>query len=113
MIKIELEKQFSSSKAYFYITIDKNVIAATSFKISKHFGLDIDIYNDILAKKVIQHGDFLISPGNGSVFSKDIAFALHNISAETYVERFKEVFCKELTMLALSCISESEGYFWR
>lgn len=114
MINIKIEKQYSN-RAYFFISIEgKYTIAATSFKIAKIFNLEIDTYNKILIEKVIKHDRYLIAPDNNeSVFSKDLTFELLYDSLKTYIERFKEIFAKELVLLALSDTLESDGYLWR
>lgn len=112
MIRVEIEDQYSGS-VYFFISIDgSQAVAATSGKIAKKFNLDLDTYNDILIRKVIKHNNFVISPNGSSIFSKDVTFDLNEAPAETYIERFKNVFCEELVLLSLTEAPEGEGYLW-
>lgn len=93
----------------FGIRIDE-VVYHTSKTISKILNLDVDTYNQILIDKIIKHHnydiikDFCTIPNH----AKNLSFNLNNVSKEVYINRFKEVFNKELILLALG--SEISDY---
>ena len=86
----------------FGIRIKENVYH-TSERISKVLNLDLDTYNHLLVKKVIQHRSYYISNNPFPIpnHDKHLTFDLNNISKETYIERFKNTFNKELILLVL------------
>lgn len=90
----------------FYFSIisdfkDGKIVRNTSELISKALGLDIIHYDEILINKVIQHKHYRIE--NNEIFGKgDVFFYDEGLRKEVYVERFKEVFLEELTVLALN-----------
>lgn len=75
----------------------------TSACISELFNINIDDYNKILIEKVIQHNLYFTNIAT-SQKGDDIVFKLNDISKEVYIERFKNTFNKELTLLILGGI---------
>ena len=86
---------FRDEEAYFSIFIS-DAAFYTSKNIANLFNLDIDYYNNLVIDKVIKHEDFTIDE-----YTNDLAFKHNNISKEIYINRFKEVFADQLTLLAL------------
>lgn len=105
-MKIELTR-FKCNNYNFSITIEDNCFM-TSGSISKLLNLDIITYNNALIKYVIQHNkyesnlflDYFV-PNTSNKNDKDITFHLNDVSEEVYLERFKNTFNKELTLLSL------------
>lgn len=93
-MKIKLTKLFTGE--FYFEIINNDDVYSTSKEISKAFNLDVDVYNSILANKVIQHKQY-----NYIYIYEDLVFYLNNISMKTYINRFKNTFIKELTLLAL------------
>ena len=92
-MKIEIEMTI---KKHCYFCITDNFSAATSKEFADLFNLDTNTYNKLLTDKVIKHSNYTID-----VYNKDLMFDLNNISKEIYIERFKDTFSNELTLLAL------------
>lgn len=98
-MEIELTKLLTG-ECYFEITIGDDVYS-TSEEISEILNLDLDTYNRILANKIVRHKNYVMCM-NGSIdVYKDLVFDLCNIPEETYIDRFKETFTEQLTLLAL------------
>lgn len=90
---------------YFVIMVDVNegkIVRNTSRSISETLGLSIEKYNGILIEKVIRHDSYRIEEEDDIFGECDLFFYAEGVSKETYVERFKEVFLKELTTFALN-----------
>lgn len=89
---------------YFVIMMDVNegkIVRNTSRAISETLGLGIEKYNKILIEKVIRHDNYRIEEDDD--FGEcDLFFYSEGVSKEIYIERFKEVFLKELTTFALN-----------
>ena len=98
-MEIELTKLLTG-ECYFEIAIGDNFYS-TSEEISKIFNLDIDVYNRILANKVVRHKNYTMCLNGNIDAYKDLVFDLCNIPKETYIDRFKETFTEQLTLLAL------------
>lgn len=86
---------FYDNEAYFEITTEEGVFY-TSKMISNLLNLNLTTYNRLLIEKVIKHEDFAIDQ-----YTKDVSFMINNIPKETYIERFKDIFIKEITLLTL------------
>lgn len=99
-MKIKLQK-FLGGEAYFEIVINRYHYD-TSREISNILNLNIDVYSDILIKEVIKHNFHrycdIIDEFN---LCKDTIFKLRDVSEEVYIERFKEAFADQLTLLVL------------
>lgn len=80
----------------YYFRFDNEPTACTSKGISKLFDLDVNTYNKLLIDKVIQHNKYSINPD-----TKDLLFVLNNTSEEVYLNRFKEIFTNQLTLIYL------------
>lgn len=91
-------------KTHFEIFYDRRMYY-TSKLIAKLFNIPVEIYNNTLIKKVIQHNDFEVT--NDAVilgvkdFNQNVSFNQNEISKLEYIERFKEVFIEQLTTLVL------------
>lgn len=100
-MKIYLAK-FSKDEAYFEIFND-NKLLNTSSEIAKFFNMNVDLYNKLLIDKVIQHDNYEIehcsehNPDN----IQDLSFNLNYKPRETYLNRFKETFIDQLTLISL------------
>lgn len=86
-----------------YFSLTKNIMTYydDSEHISEMFGLNIDEYNKILIEKVIQHDHYRIEENFNNILYKDVTFKKNGICDTIYLERFKEVFSKELVLLQL------------
>lgn len=84
---------------YFNIEHDGDYYS-TSEEIANFFNLDVDLYNQLLVDKVIQHNNYSISE-ESEYNTFDALFGRECIDDETYVDRFKEAFAPQLTLLAL------------
>lgn len=82
-------------QAYFTIYLNGPLIYSSG-GIASFLNLNTDTYNNILIEKVIKHNDYTISNKN-----KDLIFKHLNAPKETYIERFKDTFANQLTLLAL------------
>lgn len=78
-------------------------IYGSSYLLSKILNVDQTEFNRILVEKVIQHDHYIITDNSthNQYSSNDFYFKLNYTSRETYIERFKNTFNKELTLLAL------------
>lgn len=90
--------QVVSGNSYFEIANDGKLLS-DSQEISNLLNLDVDVYIELLAKNVIKHNNY--KTYNYNCTEKDILFKLNDIPKETYVERFKDAFTNQLTLLAL------------
>lgn len=82
--------------------IFNNKLYINSLKISNLLNLDTNLYNKLLIEKVIQHDNYKESTfKSGTIIFKDVSFKLQDTSTKTYLNRFKEAFSKELTLLTL------------
>lgn len=79
--------------------VNNGKLLSNSEKISNMLDLDVDTYTNLLIEKVIQHNNYKTYTYNCS--EKDTLFKLNDILKETYVERFKDAFADQLTLLAL------------
>lgn len=101
-MKIDLT-EFGINRNYFCISIgNRDVYSGKS--ISKLLNLDVDTFNQILIDKVVKHKNYYIYR-----LSKDIEFDLCNVSKEIYIERFKNIFTEQLTLLTLGGIHSNEN----
>lgn len=74
----------------------------TSYEISKQLGLNVNLYNKILVEQVIKHKIYSKNEEAQLVsLMHDLSFSLNKVKPEVYIERFKDVFAKELTLLSL------------
>ena len=87
--------QYKASRSYFEMHVQGRV-AYTSKGISKLLNLDLDLYNKLLVEKVIKHNHYVKSK-----YHNDFEFDLCNTPEEIYIERFKETFINQLTLLTL------------
>ena len=96
---------FSVTHNYFSIFMNNRNIY-TSKSISKLFNLDIDTFNKLLVDKVIQHDNYIIEshPVVEPERVKDLLFRLNDVPKEIYIERFKETFTNQLTLIILGGI---------
>lgn len=93
----------SSVYSYFYIIRGKSLYN-TSRGIAKLFKMDVNEYNKKLIKEVIGNNKYEINDEGNSLSSSDLNFVAENISPEEnkiYVDRFKNAFIKELTILKI------------
>lgn len=107
MVKINL--QCLRGSIYNFLIATENRGYTTSSSIANLFNLNLDTYNEILVKEVIKHPcfesrNFMKFPFLGVESNKDIVFYLNDIDEEVYIERFKNVFAKQLTLLKLGGI---------
>lgn len=65
-------------------------------EIAKLFNLDTNIYEKTLIAKVIKHENF-----EKVVYNPDLIFSQNGVPMKTYIERFKEAFAPQLTLLTL------------
>lgn len=79
----------------FEIITSNKVSCSTSSSISRLFNIPLEVYNNLLINKVIKHDLYEIHTFN------DITFDLCDISKEIYLNRFKETFSDQLTLLIL------------
>lgn len=105
-MKVDLIKLFTGD-LYFEVVSSKSV-CSTSNNIANLFNLDVDKYNDLLINEVIKHSNYKTNRSvNSFVFNTstiDIVFHLNDVPKEIYIERFKETFFNELTLLTLGGI---------
>lgn len=92
-MEIKLIKDKFTDKCFFLIH-SEDLIAFSSEGIASALNITVEQYFDTLAKEVIRHGNISIKSSNKIFLSK-------GISNEVYVERFKEAFAPQLTLLAL------------
>lgn len=86
--------QLTSGYNYF-VLISNDKCFSHSVDIASLLNLNVHVYNKLLIEKVIKHDNYHLRYDSG------IFFKLNNIPKETYIERFKDTFNKELTLLAL------------
>lgn len=86
---------FGDEEVYFEVSTE-NDAAYTSRSISELFNINVDLYNQLVVDKVVKHKNYVIDK-----FEKDLTFKHNNISKNTYIERFKNTFINELTLLSL------------
>lgn len=108
MVEVEIE-QSSLYLVYFHLVIDGTIVGSTSARMADILKLDLDTYNKILIEEVIQHSYYKISPSGHVPLSKDIIFELNDESKETYINRFKEAFAKELVFVSFSLWTRNGG----
>ena len=92
-MKIRLSEM---TEGQYYFIVTANFTACTSGGFSILFNIDVDIFNQLLIDKVIKHKNYLIERDN-----KDMYFTLNGLPKETYIERFKDAFTNELTLISL------------
>lgn len=98
-MRIILIEECSDNYYCFSINGRKDFIF-TSRKMSEAFEMLEKTYVENLIDKVIKHNDYILCENNcGRVYN--IIFKLNNTPKEVYIERFKNVFMKELTNLIL------------
>lgn len=74
----------------------------TSYEISKHLGLNVNTYNRILIDQIIKHKIYSVNKEAQIVsLMNDLSFSLNKVNPDTYIERFKNVFARELMLLSL------------
>lgn len=94
---------FYNDEAFFEITTEESVFYSSS-AITNLLNLDLIKYNKLLIEKVIRHEDFIVDQ-----YTKDVSFMLNNISKKTYIERFKNTFVKELTLISLGGVHSNDN----
>ena len=94
---------FGDEEVYFEVST-KNDAAYTSRSISELFNINVDLNNQLVVDKVVKHKNYYIYR-----LSKDIEFDLCNVSKEIYIERFKNIFTEQLTLLTLGGIHSNEN----
>lgn len=107
MITISLSNLIGNTHNFLIST--KNRGYTTSGSIANLLNLDVDTYNDRLIREVIQHPCFknvfaANFPFLKAKLDRNIVFYLNDVPKETYIERFKEVFVEQLTLLELGGI---------
>lgn len=92
-------------ESYFSIIINDTTLY-TSLEIAYLLNLNVKFYNKLLIDKVIKHEHYKVE--NYAEFNLedivsggDLVFDLYNTPEETYIDRFKETFTEQLTLLAL------------
>lgn len=103
----EVKMDWVSESMYSYFIIVNYVnktLYDTSARISDIFDIDLEEYNKKLINEVIKSDHYEIYDGSskGRRLYKDLTFKAFG-EDKVYIERFKEVFCKELIMLAMGC----------
>lgn len=100
MLKVEL---WEIEKGLYFSLSEKGDSFDTSFYIARLFDMDVKQYNKMLIEKVIQHDIHCINAAV-SWEGDDLVFKRNFVTDTEYIERFKNVFNKELTTLALGGI---------
>lgn len=95
-----------NDRVYFMISNEKDIYASTSHEIATLLGIQTKYYNMVLIEKVIQH-DKYYSEFLFNVNEEDVVFNSNGLTATTYIKRFKNAFCRELTSLELG------GNIWK
>lgn len=99
-MKVKLIKYDYDSDYYsFFISKYDDLPVPTSYSIASSFGLSTKVFVDILIDKVIKHNDITFErSANGVIYN--VIFKLNNTPKDVYIERFKNFFVKELTLLS-------------
>lgn len=106
-MKFEIEvSTFGQSKFYFSLKEKEKGMTIkyidSSKSISDFLNLDVDIYNDRLIRKVIQHSNLEVSESTiEDDLYKDIIFDKKCHNKKVYIERFEKEFEKELILATL------------
>ena len=90
------------SHYFIIINYDKKTLYDTSVLISDLLDIDLDEYNEKVINEVVKNKNYSIYRGSssGRRLYKDLTFEADK-EEEVYIERFKDVFVKELTLLSL------------
>lgn len=84
----------SKDQCYFIAFAKFTVCTSRGFSIL--LNIDIDLFNNLLITKVIKHSSYTMYKNH-----KDVEFILNDTPEETCINRFKEIFINELTLLAI------------
>lgn len=106
-IRYKIKLDHGSETSFFYFVIvdyTKKMTYDTSMVISDLLEVDLDEYNKRVINDVIKNKYYSIYDGSstGRRLYRDLTFSAIEEN-ETYIERLKEVFCKELTSLSIGC----------
>lgn len=103
---VEMDDEF-----YFSLVVNEKTCYGASEMISKALGLNIDKYNKILIKEVIQHDNYRIEKNKYDILYKDVTFKKGLVPDAVYLKRFKEAFHKELILFSLGGEFEHEVWY--
>lgn len=81
----------------------------TSKAIADLFKMSVDNYNEILINKVIKHDKYRVETFTDMYkvsYVRDVTFVLNGTLESVYVNRFKEAFAPQLTLLTLGGIED-------
>lgn len=98
-MKIYLRHDFNDTR-YFVIDIPETYICSSNY-MSEMFEMTKEGFENTLVMKVIKHNDLLIYKDQNDETSFDISFKSNGIPDEVYIDRFKEAFATQLTLLIL------------
>lgn len=83
-----------------FFVVDKRCYFSSS-DIAKCFNISLEDYENRVVNNVIKHKDFEVTFASNPN-KRNIAFEANDILEDTYVERFKEEFVREMISLTLS-----------
>lgn len=86
--------------ASFEIITSNGEFHNTSKSIARLLNIPVETYNQLLIDKVIKHKFFKLH-SHGAGVCADLTFDLKCLSKEDYLQRFKDTFSEQLTLLTL------------